>query len=107
LEIDSRIEEAEKAAIDNGTVLSPAERLVIRNEALARLIPGFTSTRYGEPAYGQLHLGCPTEIKTGAEDGSEMGAFSFLKQPQRETNLRIRLEEYLPFGLEPGIIYVT
>jgi hypothetical protein len=107
LEIDSRIGEAEKAAIDNGTVLSPAERLVIRNEVLARLIPGFTSTRYGEPAYGQLHLGCPTEIKTGAEDGSEMGAFSFLKQPQRETNLRIRLEEYLPFGLEPGIIYVT
>ena len=24
-----------------------------------------------------------------------------------ETNLRIRLEEYLPFGLNPGVIYVT
>ncbi len=33
--------------------------------------------------------------------------FASLKQPQRETNLRIRLEEYLPFGLEPGLIYVT
>jgi hypothetical protein len=36
-----------------------------------------------------------------------MGAFSSLKQPQREANLRIRLEEYLPFGLEAGLIYVT
>ena len=34
-----------------------------------------------------------------------MGAFSHLKQPQR--NLRLRLGEYLPFGLEPGLIYVT
>jgi hypothetical protein len=107
LEIESRIEEAEKAALASGSVLSAAQRLLITNEVLARLVPGFTSTRYGEPAYGQLHLGCPREIETGAEDGSEMGAFSILKQPQRETNLRIRLEEYLPFGLEPGIIYVT
>jgi hypothetical protein len=36
-----------------------------------------------------------------------MGAFSFLRQPQRETNLAIRLDEYLPFGLEPATIYVT
>jgi hypothetical protein len=47
------------------------------------------------------------EIRAGAEDGSEMGVFCHLKQPQRETNLRIRLEEYLPFGLDPGVIYVT
>ena len=45
--------------------------------------------------------------RAGAEDGSELGAFSHLKQPQRESNLRIRLDEYLPFGLEPGLIYVT
>ena len=31
-----------------------------------------------------------------------MGAYCHLKQPQRESNLRIRLDEYLPFGLEPG-----
>jgi hypothetical protein len=36
-----------------------------------------------------------------------MGAFSQLKQPQRESNLKIRLQEYLPFGLQAGIIYVT
>jgi hypothetical protein len=36
-----------------------------------------------------------------------MGVFCHLKQPQREMNLRLRLEEHLPFGLQPGIIYVT
>ena len=59
------------------------------------------------PGYGQLGAGCPTEITTGAEDGAEMGAFNGLRQPQRETNLRIRLDEYLPFGLHPALIYMT
>ena len=63
--------------------------------------------RYGRPEYAQLRLSAPLEIRTGAEDGSEMGAFCNLKQPQRESNLRLRLQEYLPFGLEPGIIYAT
>jgi len=48
-----------------------------------------------------------TDLRTGAEDGSEMGAYCHLKQPQRESNLRIRLDEYLPFGLDAGLIYVT
>jgi hypothetical protein len=73
----------------------------------ARLVPSFTSTHYGDPGYAQLSLSCAQEICTGAEDGSEMGVFSHLKQPQRETNLRVRLEEYLPFGLDAGFIYVT
>jgi len=30
-----------------------------------------------------------------------------LKQPQRKSNLQIRLEEYLPFGLEAGLIEAT
>lgn len=73
----------------------------------ARLTPAFTSVHYGHPAYAQLSRTCALEIRTGAEDGSEMGAFNHLKQPQREANLRLRLQEYLPFGLEPGLIYVT
>ena len=72
-----------------------------------RLAPSFTSTHYGDPAYAQLSLACATEIRTGAEDGSEMGAFDFLKQPQRESNLRSSLDEYLRFGLEAGLIFVT
>ncbi len=71
------------------------------------LVPSFTSTQYGDPGYAQLHLGAPRQIARGAEDGSEMGVFCHLKQPQRENNLRTRLGEYLPFGLQPGIIFVT
>ena len=87
--------------------VSAARKNQIKLEIQQRLVPSFTSIHYGHPGYCQLRLSSPIEIRTGAEDGSELGAFCHLKQPQRETNLRIRLEEYLPFGLEPGIIYVT
>jgi hypothetical protein len=73
----------------------------------ARLAPLFTSIDYGDPGYAQLSLACATEIRAGADDGSEMGAFYFLKQPQRDANLRIALLEYLRFGLQAGIFYVT
>jgi hypothetical protein len=36
-----------------------------------------------------------------------MGAFSHLRQPQREANIRANLAEYLRFGLEAGIFYVN
>jgi hypothetical protein len=36
-----------------------------------------------------------------------MGVFGILEQPQREANLKAALEEYLRFGLEAGIFYVT
>ena len=74
---------------------------------LRRLHPAFTSIHYAEPGYGQLASTCPRQIRTGAADGGEMGAFNQLEQPQREANLRLRLEEYMPFGLEPGVIHVT
>lgn len=78
-----------------------------REPVLARLVPVFTSLRYGDPAYCQLSRSCPAELRTGAEDGAEMGAFHALMQPQRERNLRTRLQEYLPVGREAGLIYVT
>lgn len=73
----------------------------------AELAPAFASTRYGDPDFVQLALTCARELRTGAEDGSEMGAFSSLKQPQREANLRVALDEYLRSGLEAGLFFVT
>jgi hypothetical protein len=104
---DLAVVEAIDQAKERDPSLSPAAQAQIRDFIQGWLVPAFTTQRYGKPAYAQLHLGAPCEIRTGAEDGSEMGAFSHLKQPQRESNLRIRLQEYLPFGLEAGIIYVT
>ena len=72
-----------------------------------RIRPRFTTVRYGRPGYAQLHWLCPCVIRRGADDGSEMGAFHDLYSPQREANLRVRLEEYLRFGLEAGIFYAS
>ena len=72
-----------------------------------RVRPQFNSLRYGDPDYGQLSQRCAVEIRQGADDEAEMGAFHDLYQPQRETNLRVALDEYLRFGLEAGIFYVT
>jgi hypothetical protein len=98
--------------------------------------PHFTSLRYGDPGYCQLLQRSPVKarqegdsgadfrqgidynvefqqakneaaIRQGADDEAEMGAYHDLFQPQRETNLRMRLGEYLRFTMEPGIIYVT
>jgi hypothetical protein len=87
--------------------LTPAEEATLTDRITHRVRPEYTSEIYGQPAYLQLSIKAPPEILTGAEDGSEMGAWSHLKQPQREANLRHRLEEYLPFGLEAGLIYET
>ena len=72
-----------------------------------RLAPHFTSTRYGDPGYCQLAATTARELREGAEDGAELGAFKRLQQPQREANLALRLEEYLPVGLEPVLIHMT
>ena len=71
------------------------------------LLPSFETVDYGRPDFAQLRRTGPIQIRTGAADGSEMGVFCVLKQPQRESNLRLRLDEYLPVGLEAGLIYVT
>lgn len=78
-----------------------------RTRVLARLAPRFTSTRFGDPGYAQLAAGTAPEILTGAEDGSEMGAFSRLQEPLRRTQLATLIEEYLRFGLDAGIFYVN
>jgi hypothetical protein len=69
--------------------------------------PDHTSLRYGDPGYMQLRRSTHTAIRTGASDESEMGVTHELYAPQRETNLRIRLDEYLRYGLEAGIFYAT
>jgi hypothetical protein len=107
LRIARDIEEEEARAAAAGLPFADAEKAVIEDRVRTWLVPGYTSVVYGQPGYAQLHQSCPAEIVTGAEDGSEMGVFCHLKQPQRLANLELRLEEYLPFGLEPGFIFVT
>lgn len=72
-----------------------------------RVRPRFNSRRYGKPAYCQLANSCAEEIKRGADDESEMGVLHDMFQPQREANLRARLEEYTPAGMNAGIIFAS
>ena len=72
-----------------------------------RVRPRFNGVRYGTPTYCQLAEVCAEEIKRGADDESEMGVFHDLFQPQREANLRVRLDEYAPAGMEAGIIFAS
>ncbi|HJP66967.1 MAG TPA: hypothetical protein VKA30_11775 [Actinomycetota bacterium] len=73
----------------------------------ASVAPLFDSTAYGQPSYARLASTCPPEIATGADDEGEIGAFHLLQEPQRIENLRRGLDEYLPFGLEAGMFFVT
>lgn len=68
-------------------------------------MPRFTSLRYGHAAYAQLAIVSGPRLLTGADDESEPGVFHHLHAAQRETNLRVRLDEYLRAGLDAGIFY--
>ena len=99
---------AVEQAIDEAKRHPPAApEADIRANVEQSIVPMFTSERYGDPPYAQLHRCCPEEIRTGAEDGSEMGVFAHLQQAQRERDLLTRMDEYLPFGLVAGITYCT
>ena len=89
------------------TALAGVTDAAAQAELRARIVPVFTASVYGDPAYAQLADTAPLELREGAEDGSEMGGWSFLKQAPRERNLRASLDEYLRFGLEAGIFFVT
>ena len=78
--------------------------------------PIFTSDSYGQPGYAQLLetadaaiVGGATgaSISSGAETGSEMGAFSADLNPLKEQGLLVKYAEYMPLGLTPVIIHVT
>jgi hypothetical protein len=72
-----------------------------------KVTPVFTSKAFNHFGFAQLSAAGPRQISAGGVDGGEMGAFQFLQQGRREANLRLRLDEYLPFGLRAGIIYVS
>jgi hypothetical protein len=67
----------------------------------------FNSTSFGDPTYAQLALSAPSFLFTGAESGSEIGAFSRENGAIKEEGLLLKLQEYMPVGLTPVIIYVT
>jgi hypothetical protein len=96
-----------KKAVDEDNTIPDTEKDQEKQRESDRVEPVFNSVRYGIPTYCQLADACAEEIRRGADDESEMGAFHDLFQPQRAANLRARLDEYTPAGMEAGIIYVN
>jgi hypothetical protein len=80
-----------------------------RFECIERTIAGpqpiFFALRYGRSGYMKLLASTPDVVRRGADDGGEVGVYHFVLAPLRETDLRIRMQEYMPVGLEFGIIY--
>jgi hypothetical protein len=76
-------------------------------EDAGRVRPVFVSLTCGAAGYAQLARPTASEIRLGADDGAEMGAFHDLFQPQRIAGLRASLDEYLRFGLEAGIFLAS
>lgn len=69
--------------------------------------PVFTDVGPGQPGYAQLSARAAPELRQGASDEGEMGAFHHLRQSQREAALRQALDEYLRFGREAGLWFAT
>jgi len=100
------------SAYASGSVLpSPYQSAIMPAGA-----PIFTSDSYGQPGYAQLLetadaavVGGATgaSISTGAETGSEVGAFSADLNPVKERGLLAKYAEYMPLGLLPVIVHVT
>ncbi len=67
----------------------------------------FTSTVFGQPGYAQLAESAPETLRRGAEDGSEIGAFSSLLNPIKLDSLRAKVDEFAPFGLLPIYLFET
>jgi hypothetical protein len=94
-----------QAAID--LFKDPAQQATAIASERLRVRPQFTAMRYGLPAYARLALTSAAEIRRGAEDAAEMGVFHDLFQPQREANLKARMTEYTPAGMDAGIVFAN
>ena len=96
-----------KLAVSENTEIPADSKDDLMEQEAGRVRPIFNSVRYGTPAYCQLAERCAEEITRGADDESEMGVFHDLFQPQRAANLRARLDEHTPAGMDAGIVYVN
>ena len=83
--------------------LGPRERLFVERA----VTPQFHSLDPLAPDYAVLLPDAPEEIRFGAEEGLEMGAWNLLRNPHRIENLRRRIVDYVPFGLRPEPVYVN
>ncbi|MES1241421.1 MAG: phage tail protein [Acidobacteriota bacterium] len=59
---------------------------------------------FGEPGCGVLHPACPRAVRSGAEDGGEMGAFHDRRYALALEAVSTKLQDFLPLGLDAILI---
>lgn len=65
----------------------------------------FQQRFFSHPDYARLAPSNSDLLLEGGENGAEMGVFNSLIQPIKESSLRSKINEYMPFGLVPSLIY--
>ena len=100
------VRQAIRDDVEQGKLPRPDEAAERARET-ERVRPRFGSLRYGTPTYCQLTQTCAPEITSGADDGSELGAFHDLFQPQRLANVNDRLQDFTPADMNSAVIIVT
>jgi hypothetical protein len=63
-------------------------------------VPVLVSLQFGDAGYCHLHPNSAAALRSGAEEGGEIGAFHRAGLPWRTQNVAVRLAEYMPAGLE-------
>jgi hypothetical protein len=76
-----------------------------RDAVDAQLRPNYVSRDWWRAGYVQLDESTSAQVRTGAEDGAEMGVYAHLKVPQKLANLRAALDEHLRVGMFAGIFF--
>ncbi|MGY4531998.1 hypothetical protein ACVW0Y_001114 [Pseudomonas sp. TE3786] len=71
----------------------------------ARIV--FTAERFNAPGYAQLQRETDRRVRELGPDDDAMGAFGFLLEAHKWTNLHVRLREFTPIGVRPLVIPIS
>ena len=78
-------------------------RCVSADAGAVAAAPVYASRDPGSPSYAALAATCPAAIRTGGEDGAEMGVHHHLRRPLRVEAAARALAPYVPVQLQLGI----
>lgn len=86
-------------------VVRPASRAPVRYRCVQTDRPLLESTSYGRLSFVRLRTDVPDEVRTGASNRSEIGAFNRYAQGQRAANLDRIAKEFVPEGVGFHVVY--
>ena len=83
----------------------PPNHFCVHAKGDARIV--FTSERFNDPGYAQLARESDRRVRELGPGDDAMGAFGFLLEAHKWTNLQVRLREFMPVGVRPLVVPVT